>query len=181
VGNCGEIIYSYHYATMYLKGKVYEMKPALMIIDLQKAYYNGEGQKSMDDACEYINAVIPLFREKGLPVIWVQDIDEESGVVPGSDCLEPENREYRIHKKYGNSFNKTKCKEILTENDVDTVIITGYCAEHCVLSTYRGALDQDLLPVILRNAIASGNKNNMKFVEEISNTISYEVLKRVLE
>lgn len=163
------------------------MKPALMIIDLQKAYYYGDRIKSMDGACEYINAVLPLFRKKGLPVIWIQHIDDEDGVVPGTegfefiDCLKPESGEYRIHKEYGNSFNKTKCLEVLNENGADTVIITGYCAEYCVLSTYRGALDHDLMPVILRNGIASGNKKNIKFVEDISNIISYDVLKKILE
>jgi len=163
------------------------MKPALMVIDLQKAYYRGEALESMDNACEYINAVLPLFRKKGLPIIWVQHISSEGGAVPGTegfefiDCLKPEEGEYRIHKKYGNSFNKTKCAEILKENNIDTVIVTGYCAEYCVLSTYRGAADHDLLPVILKNGIASYNKEGVKFVEDISNIISYGVLVKVME
>lgn len=163
------------------------MKLALMIIDLQKAYYSGISQETMDSACEYINAILPLFRKKGLPIVWVQHIDEEDGVVPGRegfeliDCLKAEEGEYRIHKRYGNSFNKTECAEIFKENNIDTVIITGYCAEYCVLSTYRGALDQDLLPVILKNGIASWQKDSIKFVEDISNIISYEVLKKILE
>ncbi|MBC7960267.1 MAG: cysteine hydrolase, partial [Vallitaleaceae bacterium] len=39
------------------------MKLALMIIDLQKEFYNGPSIQSMDDAVEYINAVLPWFRE----------------------------------------------------------------------------------------------------------------------
>ncbi len=163
------------------------MKLALMVIDLQKAFYHGEKIASMDLACDYINTVIPLFRKKKLPILWVQDIDEESGVTPETegfefiDSLEPENGEYRIHKHYGNSFNKTEALKILRENNVDTVIITGYCAENCVLSTYRGALDHDLTPALLKKGIASGNKDNLRFVEEISNVISYAVLKKILE
>ena len=163
------------------------MKLALMVIDLQKAFYNGESIESMDNACDYINAVLPLFREKELPIIWVQHMDKEDGVVPGTegfefiDCLNPEEGEYRIHKEYGNSFNKTKCIEILNENEIDTVVITGFCAEHCVLSTYRGALDHDLTPVILKNGIAGRNKKNIRFVEDISNIISYQILKKILE
>ncbi len=162
------------------------MKLALMIIDLQKAFYNGPSQQSMDDAVEYINAVLPWFREKGLPILWVQDADESDGVVPGAegfefiDTLNPEPGEHRITKHYGNSFNKTDCHSILLNEDVDTVLITGYCAEYCVLSTYRGALDLDLTPVILRNAIASGNLDHLKMVEGMSNTISYGILKKVM-
>lgn len=163
------------------------MKTALMIIDLQKAFYNGEAQKSMDSACEYINAILPSFRNKGLPILWVQHINKGEGVVPGSEgfefinCLKPEEAEYRIHKEYGNSFNKTSCYEILKENAVDTVVITGYCAENCVLSTYRGALDLDLTPVILRNSIASGNSKNIKFVEDINEVISFGILEKILQ
>jgi len=163
------------------------MRLALMIIDLQKAYYVDDSKKSMDSACEYINAVIPLFRKKKLPIFWIQDVEAEDAVVPGSerfdliDCLKPEKDEYRIHKEYGNSFNKTKCIEILKEENIDTVIITGYCAENCVLSTYRGALDHDLTPVILKNGIASGNQDNLKFVEDISDIISYNMIKKLLE
>lgn len=64
---------------------------------------------------------------------------------------------------------------------VDTVIITGFCAEACVLSTYRGAQDLDLTPIILRGSLASDNLENIGFVESISDIISYRVLKKVLE
>ena len=120
------------------------MNLALMIIDLQKAFYDDGSKQSMDSACEYINATLALFRKAKLPVFWVQHISEEDSVIPGTDgfefipLLQPEEGEYRVHKKYGNSFNKTDCIEIMNEKNVDTVLITGYCAEYCVLSTYRG-------------------------------------------
>lgn len=163
------------------------MKMALMVIDLQKAYYRGESKASMDAACEYINAVLPMFRRKKLPILWIQHIDEEDGSAPGKegfdfiDLLEPGKDEYRIHKKYGNSFNKTDCLEILRKNGVDTILITGYCAEHCVLSTFRGAEDVDIQPVILRNGIASGNAENLRFVEKISTIISFGILAKMME
>jgi nicotinamidase-related amidase len=163
------------------------MRFGLMIIDLQKAYYEGDSKKSMDSVSEYINAIIPLFRKKKLPIIWIQDIDDEDGVVPGTEgfdlieCLKPEKNDYRIHKKYGNGFNKTKLVDILKEENIQTLIVTGYSAEYCVLSTYRGALDYDLTPVLLKNGIASENQTNIKFVEDISDTISYNILKKLLE
>jgi nicotinamidase-related amidase len=64
---------------------------------------------------------------------------------------------------------------------VDTVIVTGFCAEHCVLSTYRGAQDHDLMPIILRGAIASDKLENIRFVESISEIISFRALKKTLE
>ncbi len=163
------------------------MKPALMIIDMQKAYHRGPSAQSMDAACEYINAAAALFRKKGLPVLWMQNKDEEDGALPGLpgfeliDGLKPLETEPRIAKEYGNSFNKTDCKQILESHKVDTVIVTGYCAEYCVLSTCRGAKDLDLASVILRGGVSSGVEQNIGFVERISDVISYGALHKALE
>jgi len=163
------------------------MKMALLIIDLQKAYYNDKTKESMASACEYINAIIPFFRKKNLPIVWVQQKDEEDGAIPGQpgfefiDQLKPEQQDYRITKEYGNGFNKTNCFDIIKKNGIDTIVITGFCAEYCVLSTYRGAQDLDLSPVILKNAISSDNKEHIKMVEEISNVISYGILSKVID
>lgn len=40
--------------------------------------------REMDAAAEHINYVLPRFEEKGLRVIYVQDVDEGDGVVPGT-------------------------------------------------------------------------------------------------
>lgn len=163
------------------------MKLALMIIDMQKEYHQGGALSQMGRASEYINAVIPLFEKKGLPIIWVQDIDEEDGVVPGTegfdliDSLKPKENAIIIHKRYGNSFNKTECDRILKEHGVDTVVLTGFCAEYCVSNTYRGAKDLDYFPVLLKNGIASVEEANKQFVENINETISYGMLKKILE
>jgi nicotinamidase-related amidase len=86
----------------------------------------------------------------------------------------------RIIKTYGNAFTKTALAEKLREIGVDTVILTGFCAEECILSTYVGAEDNDFTPIILRSAIASGNPNRVKFVEEISNLVSIGTLQKLL-
>jgi nicotinamidase-related amidase len=164
------------------------MKPALLVIDVQKRFF-GFGTttaQSMDNAIEYINAAIELFREKRLPIICIQHVDEENGLVPGEEDFElPEKlnllpSDLHIHKTYGNSFNRTLLKEKLQELDIDTVILTGFCAEYCVLSTYRGAQDIDLTPIILRGSLASSIPENIKFVESISDIISYGSLKKIL-
>jgi nicotinamidase-related amidase len=164
------------------------MKPALLVMDVQKEFFkfSPTTTQSLNDAIEYINAAIALFREKNLPVISIQHIDEEEKLVPGEAGFElPEEldilpSDLHIHKTYGNSFTKTPLEEKLRELGVDTVIITGFCAEYCVLSTYRGAEELDLTPIILRGSLASGIPENIKFVESISDIISYGVLKKIL-
>jgi nicotinamidase-related amidase len=105
------------------------MKPALLVIDIQKAFFEGD----------------PITRQS-----------------------------------LGNAFNKTPLEAELRALGVDTAIITGYCAEYCVLSTYRGAKDLDLTPIILCGSLASDIPENIVFVESISDVISYGALKKVL-
>jgi nicotinamidase-related amidase len=165
------------------------MKPALLVIDVQREFFNfGETtEQSLHDAIEYINEAIALFREKDLPVICVQHIEEEDNLVPGEEGFElPEElnilpSDVHIEKTYGNSFNKTPLEGQLRDLGVDTVIISGFCAEFCVLSTYRGALDLDLSPIVLRGSLASSDLDNIRFVERISEIISPGALKKVLE
>ncbi|MFH1524226.1 MAG: isochorismatase family protein [Chloroflexota bacterium] len=164
------------------------MKPALLIIDVQKEFYkfNDQTTQSLKDAVETINAAIALFRKNGLPIICIQHIKEAEKLIPGEEGFElPDEMDIlpadvHIHKTYSNSFNKTSLQSKLKELDIDTVILTGFCAEYCVLSTYRGASDLDLTPILLRDSLASGVPENIKFVESISDVITFGALKKVL-
>jgi len=164
------------------------MKPALLVIDVQKEFFKfGETTaQSLRDAIEYINAAIALCREKDVPVVCIQHLDPEEKLVPGEEGFElPEELDIlpsdeHIHKTYGNSFNKTPLEERLRDLRVDTVIVSGFCAEYCVLSTYRGAQDLDLTPIVLRGSLASHTPENIEFVESISEIISLRALEKVL-
>jgi hypothetical protein len=49
-----------------------------------------------------------------------------------------------------------------------------------VLSTYRGAQDLDLTPIVLRGSLASSVPENIKFVESVSDIVSYGSLRKIL-
>lgn len=165
------------------------MKAALLVIDVQKEFFakSPAAAKSLSDAVGCINAALDLFRAKQWPVLVIQHKNEETGLVPGADgfelpeTLRVEASDRRIVKTYGNSFAHTSLLDELRAMAVDTVIITGYCAEQCVLSTYRGAKDLDLRPIMLRGALASGQPERIRFVEEISDIVSLGALKIFLE
>jgi nicotinamidase-related amidase len=57
--------------------------------------------------------------------------------------------------------------------------VSGFCAEHCVLSTYRGALDLDLIPFLLKNGIAGGRKEYTAFVENICDVVPLSVMRLI--
>jgi nicotinamidase-related amidase len=165
------------------------MKPALLVIDIQKQFleWSPATAQSLNGAIECVNAAMALFREKGLPIVCIQHVDEAQRLVPGEEgfdlpeALDVLPSDLHIHKTYSNSFRKTSLEEELRRRGVDTVVVTGFCAEYCVLSTYRGAQDVDLAPIILRGSLASGVPENIRFVESISDIISYGALRRVLE
>jgi nicotinamidase-related amidase len=165
------------------------MKPALLVIDVQKAFFkdNPIASESLRKATEYINSAIDLFRKKNLPVICVQHMNPEDNLVPGQEgfdvpeCLNILPADLHIHKTYGNSFNKTPLAEKLNGLGVDTVILTGFAAEGCVTSTYRGAKDLDLTPIIMRGSLVSGRPETIPFVEGTQEIISYFALEKVLE
>ncbi len=164
------------------------MKPALLVIDMQEVFFDESPQiaQSLSSAVEYINAAIALFREKDLPIFIIEDIEEEEGRVPGSEGFETTDRidlepAYpRIHKTYGNAFNKTDLHEQLQKLAVDTLIVTGFAATQCVTSTTRGAQDLDYDAFILRGSLADSNPERVRFVEEIHNILSYGVLAKLI-
>jgi nicotinamidase-related amidase len=162
------------------------MKAALLVIDIQKAYFSPATQTSLDNAIETINAAIDLFRSKGLPVISVQHMDRENDHIPGvpgydlPESLEIKQDDLHIHKEYGSAFVKTPLADELKKLDVDTLILTGFCAEYCVLSTCRGAEGYDLTPILLRNSLASPSAKNIRFVESINEVITLGALEKLL-
>lgn len=164
------------------------MKPALLVIDVQNEFFNLNQAcaDSLKATIECINAAVDLFRKKNFPIVVIQHKSEEQGLVPGKsgfdvpESVKVEPQDIRIVKTYDNSFTKTGLAEELRELGVDTVVVTGFCAEFCVLSTYRGAQDFDFTPIILKGSLASDNAEHIRFVEEISETVSCGALKTLL-
>ena len=156
------------------------MKPALLVIDMQQTFFDNkpDAVDSLEHALETINCTVDLFREKELPVIVVEDVDEPSGRVPGSRGFETTSRiplepAYpRIRKTSGNAFNHTELQNLLVELEVDTLILTGFAASRCVLSTSRGARDLNFTPILLRGALADYAPENIHCVEKMEELIS---------
>jgi nicotinamidase-related amidase len=165
------------------------MKPALLVIDVQNAFfdYGPAVAQSLRDAIETINAAIALFRKKGLPVVSVQQQDPQEKLVPGEKGFDLPAElailpsDLHIVKTYGNAFNHTSLAKELKGMGVDMVVLTGFCAEYCVLATFHGAQDLDLHPVLLRDSLASFVPKNIRFVESIADLVSFGALARFLE
>lgn len=164
------------------------MKPALLVIDVQNKWLNSNPglRASVELRVDVINSAIALFRKKGLPIIVVHHVDKEEGPYPGSEdfeflpSIDIEKTDVKVVKNYPNAFNKTDLESILRQMKVDTVILSGLSATACVMATYIGAEDRDLHVYLLRDGVAAGTEQNVKFAEEIFETLSLAALGQVL-
>ena len=162
------------------------MKIALLVLDLQKQFFRiPKCRPFLDDALEYVNETIKLFRKANLPIIFIQD--EEAGDGPGSedyelyDKLLKEDTDTYISKLYSNAFWKTDLEAKLKQLNVDFLMICGFAAGHCVNFTYNGARERGFSACILQHGIAGFSKTAINFVTTNNPLISYEVLEYLMK
>jgi nicotinamidase-related amidase len=159
------------------------MKPALLVIDMQNEFFadGSPALESLRSAAGYINAAIALFRRVDAPVVVVSDI-EEPDRVPGSVpfavhlSVRVKTEDLHIDKRFGNAFWKTDLDEQLRARGVDMLVLSGFCAEYCVLDTYRGARERGWPAALLRSGIASPRADHVRMVESICDVVSYGAL-----
>ncbi|MCU0861049.1 MAG: cysteine hydrolase [Methanomassiliicoccales archaeon] len=163
------------------------MKPALLVIDVQNAWLDSSRglMASVEERAEEMNEAIDLFRSKGLPIIVVYHTDEE-GPAPGSQAfafhpsIKVREEDATVVKNYPNAFNRTRLEAMLRERDCDTVMLVGLSASGCVLATYLGALDRDLSPYLVKDAVAGPREDLVRFAEEICDTLSLRAIAQFL-
>lgn len=162
------------------------MSIALLIIDMQKEFYESEKYKnSLEDALEYINETANLFRKFDKPVIIIQD--EEAGQGPGTkgyeviDDLMTKDSDHWISKVYSNAFWKTDLEKLLNDLDVEFVVVSGFAAEYCVLFTYNGAWERDFKASMLQNGIVGNDPQMVKEAYAIRSFISIDALEFILK
>lgn len=164
-----------------------QIKPALLIIDIQNVYLSMVPEREKEVAMYYINGLIQLFRSNGYPVIRIYHLDRESGPKPESELFEFPNsvlireEDARIIKTYGNGFTKTDLDKIIKEKGSNTLFLCGLSAVGCVLSTWIGAQDHDYKAFMVKDAIMSHNSDYTNQVEDMFNAVGYDVVQLILE
>jgi nicotinamidase-related amidase len=164
-----------------------QIKPALLIIDIQNVYLSMVPEREKEVAMTYINGLIELFRSNGYPIIRIYNLDKESGPKPDTEQFEfptsvlIKDEDAKVIKTYGNGFNKTDLDIILKEKGSNTLFLCGLSAVGCVLSTWIGAQDHDYKAFMVKNAIMSHDSGYTKNVEDMFDAVSYEVVQLILE
>jgi nicotinamidase-related amidase len=164
------------------------LRPALLVIDIQNKWLDSSPglKECLERRVATINSAIAFFRKKGLPIIRVYHVDKVRGPLPGTKefeflpSIEIDMMDMQVIKNYPNAFNKTELAEILIQNRVDAVILSGLSATGCVMATYIGAEDNDIQPFLLKEGVAADGEDKVKFVEGIFDTLSLESMVQAL-
>jgi nicotinamidase-related amidase len=163
------------------------IKPALLVIDVQNRFMPMIPQKEKELAFFFINLLIELFRKHDCPIIRIYHHNKENGPRPNTEefeypasiLIKPEDTQ--IIKTYSDSFNKTNLNEVLKEKGSNTLFLCGLSAVGCVLATKTGAQNNDYNAFIIKDAIMSHNSDYTKNVEAMFDAVSFDIIKLILE
>ncbi len=163
------------------------IKPALLIIDVQNRYMATIPPRDKELAVFFINLLIGLFCKHNFPIIRVYHQNSENGPKPNTEefeyplsiLIKPEDTQ--IIKTYSDGFNKTNLAGVLNEKGSNTLFLCGLSAVGCVLATWIGAQNNDYKSFIVKDAIMSHNSEYTKNAEAMFDAVSYDIIKLILE
>ena len=164
-----------------------KMKPALLIIDVQKEYIPMMSKGDQEMALQMMNWSMWVFRNFDLPVIRVYHTDpnwgltEDSPGFPFHDSLNISEEDPMVIKTYGSAFTKTNLDELLKEKEINTLFLCGLSAVGCVLSTYKDASSHDYKAFMIKDAMLSNKEQYTDNVEEMFNALDLETVVYMLE
>jgi nicotinamidase-related amidase len=164
-----------------------QMKPALLVIDIQNAYLSGMAQREKEIAMSNINYYIQLFRSQGFPIIRIYHYSKKFGPEQGTDQFEfpssvlikPDDP--KVIKTYPDGFNKTDLNKVLEEKGINTVFLCGLSAVGCVLATWIGAQNNDYKAFLIKDAIMSHNEDYTNNIEAMFDAVGPDVISLILE
>ena len=158
-------------------------KPALINIDLQKAYTRvGEFATAYETdpkQLDYINQLAAEFRARNFPVVWTYVAYMESGEdcgVWGTRTNTPDSlqnikvgsrrsefddrlqidhqRDIVVNKRMASAFFETNLGSIFTFHGVDTVVVTGGSTSGCVRATVVDSLSRSFRTIVPEECVA---------------------------
>lgn len=162
------------------------IKPALLVIDVQKISLNYIPETDIEPALVVINMYIERFRSHGCPIIriyhhnpllqgdWTEDFEfpESLKIQPGDP---------KIVKTRPDAFHKTELNEVLRKLGCNTLFVCGLSATGCALATWIGAFNFDYHAFLIKDALMSPKKAHTENIESMFDAVGPDVIKLVLE
>ncbi len=167
------------------------MKTAILIIDMQKDFFEGHErlEKHQVDLIKNCNELNTFGRKHKMPIIWVRQTmkddlsdaplynkkNNKKAVIEGTtgaellDGLEKKDDDHEIIKKRFSSFFDTHLDELLKSLDIEQLIIAGINTMTCVRTTAIDAYMRDY-SVILASDCADGydieqHESSLKYLQ----------------
>lgn len=159
------------------------MNPVLLILDVQNDFFEAgtPNLPAFEAAVPVINEAIGLFRAANWPLIFVQHASDSKpagsqrwGI---SDRLDYRPIDVRLNKTAESAFWNTGLDSLLRSQRIGLVVVAGFIAERCVLSTLRAAAERGYEARLLDGGIAGFDDRYTQFTLEISPTITLDTLR----
>ncbi|MCF8233398.1 MAG: cysteine hydrolase [Bacteroidales bacterium] len=164
-----------------------ELKPALLVIDVQNRFIPLMSEEDQNVAIAMINWSIGIFRQYDLPVIRIHHTTPGHGPEPGTDEFAFDNRikttenDPMITKTYGSAFNKTELDSLLQAEGINTLYMCGLSSVGCVLATYMDANNYDYKAFLIKDALLSHDASYTEDIEKIFGAIDLNTVDFMLE
>lgn len=163
-------------------------KPALINVDLQKAYTCvGEFPTAYETnprQIEYVNALARLFRAANCPVVWtyvaymasgedcgvwgtrtntpdsLQNIKVDSRRSELDDRCEVDKvRDIFVNKRMASAFFETNLGSLFAFHRIDTVVVTGGSTSGCVRATVVDSLSRSFRTIVPEECVADKHES----------------------
>ena len=152
--------------------------PALIVVDLVRAYTEPDGPFALPDVAPAVAATARLVdaaRTGGRPVVWtvvryaadlsdgglfVRKVPALAAFADGAPgdwgalTLAPEPGELVVTKQYASAFAGTSLAAALHVAGVDTLVVAGVSTSGCIRATATDALHHGFRPQVVRDACA---------------------------
>lgn len=149
-----------------------ELKPALLLIDIQKGFENEKywgGNRNNTDAEEKCARLLAVWRKLGLPVFHIMhgSRNPDSPLHPSKpgfelhDSIVPLASEPVIVKDVNSAFIGTDLEEKLKKKGISTLVIAGLTTNHCISTTTRMAGNLDFNTYLVADATATFDRKGL--------------------
>jgi maleamate amidohydrolase len=152
-------------------------KPALLVVDFINAYTTSGSPLYAPDVVTAVTAtadLLPLTRQKGVPVIYTRVLYNRSGLDGGifvqkvpilrrmvegeplADIvpeLPPAPDDVIINKQYASAFFGTALAAMLTSLGIDTLILTGCSTSGCIRATAVDGMQHGFRVIVPRECV----------------------------
>jgi nicotinamidase-related amidase len=147
-------------------------RPALILIDIQKAFNNLEywgGERNNPNAENNARELLKIWRENNLPIFHIKHcsltptslLNESNEGNEFKDEVKPLEGEIIIKKNVNSAFIGTDLKERMDNIKILKVVIVGLTTDHCVSTTTRMAGNFGFDTFLVSDATATFNKRGV--------------------